>query len=90
MLVMVKSHENPMCAQNPMKNPIRLQDPKTKFEMAGPLTLATLDRPDGAQTVATENRQGTLWWRTMWGIYGEDPFFSFFFWGTHQSLAGLT
>jgi hypothetical protein len=88
MLVIVKSHENPMFdAQNPWKSH-KTSGSKNQI-WDGWTLLLTLDRPDGAQTVATENRQGTLLWRTMsLGNLRGRSVFSFFL-GTHQSLAGL-
>jgi hypothetical protein len=88
MLVIVKSHDNPMFdAQNPWKSH-KTSGSKNQI-WDGWTLLLTLDRPDGAQTVATENRQGTLLWRTMsLGNLRGRSVFSFFL-GTHQSLAGL-
>ena len=85
---MLKSHENPMCdAQNPMENPIRLQDPKTKFEMAGPSTrpwppwIAQMVRKPWRRKTVRAPFCGAPW---TWGIYGEDPFFRDFFGDTPE------
>ena len=75
--LMLKIHENP----------IRLQDPKTKFEMAGPFCspwIAQMVRKPWRRKTVRAPFCGATW---AWGIYG-DQFFRFF-WGTHQSLAGL-
>ena len=84
MLVIVKSHENPMFdAQNPWKSH-KTSGSKNQI-WDGWTLLLTLDRPDGAQTVATENRQGTLLWRTMsLGNLRGRSVFSFFFGDTPE------
>ena len=83
MLVIVESHENPMFdAQNPWKSH-KTSGSKNQI-WDGWTLLLTLDRPDGAQTVATENRQGTLLWRNMSLGNLRGSVFSFFFGDTPE------
>ena len=70
--LMLKIHENP----------IRLQDPKTKFEMAGPFCspwIGQMVRKPWRRKTVRAPFCGAPW---AWGIYG--AFFSFFFGDTPE------